>query len=211
LLTPFTSFVAVDQEIANRSGQSTPVRQPLPMPEGVSNLAVAEAAAPLKSMGAMGYGAGGGGMGAVGAMGRAASAAPVRSKRMAADSPLAGLAPAAPPARPEPKAEKEDDQKVAAGGAIVSVVSTAGLSSPELLLAAVKARLAGVRWNEAPRRAGQVTLRIDVDGSGRIVSVAAIAGDPGLVAFLRGKLLNLTSGARATGKLGTWTVAIRVN
>jgi Ca-activated chloride channel family protein len=42
LLTPFTSFVAVDQEIANRTGQSKTVRQPLPMPAGVPNTAVAE-------------------------------------------------------------------------------------------------------------------------------------------------------------------------
>src|SRR4030095_1761734 len=81
LLTPFTSFVAVDHEIANPTRQSTnrrpprpmplraPVprgpppptgrrataRQPLPMPQGVSNMAVAqEGSAPAKST--MGYG-----------------------------------------------------------------------------------------------------------------------------------------------------------
>ena len=43
LLTPFTSFVAIDSEIVNRTGRSDTVRQPLPMPEGVSNYAVAEA------------------------------------------------------------------------------------------------------------------------------------------------------------------------
>jgi len=40
LLTPFTSFVAIDSQVANRTGQAETVRQPLPMPEGVSNLAI---------------------------------------------------------------------------------------------------------------------------------------------------------------------------
>ena len=41
LLTNYTSFLAVDQEIRNtRPEDSTTVRQPLPMPQGVSDLAV---------------------------------------------------------------------------------------------------------------------------------------------------------------------------
>jgi hypothetical protein len=65
LLTAFTSFVAVDHEVVNRTGESTSVRQPLPMPEGVSNLAVAPAAAPPpghQTMRMMGAGSGGGGL-----------------------------------------------------------------------------------------------------------------------------------------------------
>jgi hypothetical protein len=113
LLTPFTSFVAVDQEIANRTGQSKTVRQPLPMPAGVPNTAVAEsgdvravapAAAPAQSFGAL------------------SPPPPPRpaAKHEISDSPLDGLlssssgrsrsharstpAPAAPPAAPEPAA-----------------------------------------------------------------------------------------------------------
>jgi Ca-activated chloride channel family protein len=41
LLTSFTSFLAIDSEIANRTGQVETIRQPLPMPEGVSNYAIA--------------------------------------------------------------------------------------------------------------------------------------------------------------------------
>jgi hypothetical protein len=40
LLTRYTSFVAVDSQVRNVQGDSITVRQPLPMPEGVSNLAV---------------------------------------------------------------------------------------------------------------------------------------------------------------------------
>lgn len=40
LLTAFTSFIAVDEVVANPNGKSQAVKQPLPLPVGVSNLAV---------------------------------------------------------------------------------------------------------------------------------------------------------------------------
>jgi Ca-activated chloride channel homolog len=40
LLTAYTSFVAVDSEIRNKDGKPTTVKQPLPLPEGVSDYAV---------------------------------------------------------------------------------------------------------------------------------------------------------------------------
>ncbi len=40
LLTAYTSFVAVDTQVRNAGGGSTPVTQPLPMPEGVSDAAI---------------------------------------------------------------------------------------------------------------------------------------------------------------------------
>jgi Ca-activated chloride channel family protein len=40
LLTEYTSFIAVDNLVRNVSGESTTVKQPLPLPEGVSDLAV---------------------------------------------------------------------------------------------------------------------------------------------------------------------------
>jgi Ca-activated chloride channel family protein len=42
LLTDYTSFIAVDHVIRNSSGQQTTVDQPLPLPAGVSELAVGE-------------------------------------------------------------------------------------------------------------------------------------------------------------------------
>jgi Ca-activated chloride channel homolog len=41
LLTEFTSFVAVDSQVANTTGAAATVRQPLPMPQGVANSALA--------------------------------------------------------------------------------------------------------------------------------------------------------------------------
>lgn len=40
LLTQFTSFVAIDSEIRNQDGEQTTVKQPLPLPQGVSDYAV---------------------------------------------------------------------------------------------------------------------------------------------------------------------------
>ena len=40
LLTQYTSFIALDSEIRNSSGNYTSVKQPLPLPQGVSNYAV---------------------------------------------------------------------------------------------------------------------------------------------------------------------------
>ncbi|MDB4982170.1 MAG: von Willebrand factor type like domain [Myxococcales bacterium] len=83
LLTPFTSFVAVDREIANHAGQPETVRQPLPMPEGVSNLAVGEqqrSAGSVGMMGVFGGVASGGGLRARGIGAAAASPAPMPSR-----------------------------------------------------------------------------------------------------------------------------------
>jgi Ca-activated chloride channel family protein len=43
LLTRLTSFVAIDSEVVSRGGRPEEVRQPLPLPDGVSDLAVAQA------------------------------------------------------------------------------------------------------------------------------------------------------------------------
>ena len=43
LLTAYTSFVAIDTEVRRKEGDVTSVKQPLPLPEGVDDLAVGEA------------------------------------------------------------------------------------------------------------------------------------------------------------------------
>lgn len=49
LLTAYTSFVAIDTRIRLKNGQATTVRQPLPLPKGVSDLAVGGMVSPMKS------------------------------------------------------------------------------------------------------------------------------------------------------------------
>ena len=40
LLTNYTSFLAIDSEVVNKTGNQNTVKQPLPLPDGVSNLAI---------------------------------------------------------------------------------------------------------------------------------------------------------------------------
>jgi Ca-activated chloride channel family protein len=55
LLTPYTAFIAVDTQIRGSGEQPVTVRQPLPLPQGVSDLAVAgRAAAPVAAYHRMG-------------------------------------------------------------------------------------------------------------------------------------------------------------
>lgn len=65
LLTPYTSFVAVDDAVRNEEGGSVVVEQPLPLPAGVESGAVGYGRASFGSagFGLMGSGAGGGGTG----------------------------------------------------------------------------------------------------------------------------------------------------
>lgn len=42
LLTPYTSFVAIDNQVRNQEGTLEVVNQPLPMPQGVSDMAIAQ-------------------------------------------------------------------------------------------------------------------------------------------------------------------------
>ena len=58
LLTAYTSFIAVDAKVRNVGGKQVVVKQPLPLPQGVSDYAVGEQAGMMR-----GYGGGGMGMG----------------------------------------------------------------------------------------------------------------------------------------------------
>jgi len=54
LLTAYTSFIAIDSERRNRDGNTTIIKQPLPLPDGVSNYAVGASGSALKIKGRRG-------------------------------------------------------------------------------------------------------------------------------------------------------------
>jgi Ca-activated chloride channel family protein len=56
LLTAYTSFVAIDSQVRLVDGQAVTVKQPLPLPQGVSNYAVGEAAAKLSAPSSASFG-----------------------------------------------------------------------------------------------------------------------------------------------------------
>ena len=220
LLTAFTSFVAIDSQVVNQGGQGHSVRQPLPMPEGVSNLAVAEqSASNQKSLGVMGSGYGAGGvahkMGAP-IVARPAPAAPLASapeppppppqKRSVSDSQVQGLdrdgsvAHGRKAGKDEEK-NKADDRKVPASSWVVTAgkSSTVGATAP--LVEAIRAALAAGRAScLAASDAGKpIRVRLTIDGQGRIVRVELVTGDRNAESCLRTALTGLSSATVSRG------------
>jgi Ca-activated chloride channel family protein len=221
LLTAFTSFVAVDTQVVNQGGNGKSVRQPLPMPEGVSNLAVggdAPASSSAPAMGATGIGAPAHRVAAQKskAPGRAPATpalapqpAPVASKDDDAQRDLdvggriASGKHARRSAEDERKEEKNDRRpaarepaawRITAGGAV-------GIGATEPLVVAVRAALAGDRGACLAAAAARKTwkLRLTVDAHGKVVRVDVVAGDQALAACLRASLAGLSSSTFAAG------------
>jgi Ca-activated chloride channel homolog len=158
LLTPFTSFVAVDSEVVNPGGAGDQARQPLPLPEGVSNLAVGEAKAePMRLKAGL--------LRSRGAPAGAASPAP--APPAAADAELA--------APREQRDEREAGSAAAPGAAAVAVAvlreAQAGLGSPAAAREAVRAALARLA---AEGLRGEVELRLTLDATGTAVQVEVL-------------------------------------
>ncbi len=192
LLTPFTSFVAVDSEVVNRGGQGEMVKQPLPLPEGVSNLAVG---GPLRAKSMAGQA-----RGVVG--GVLASPAPPSPTMAQAESAA------------EDKLEKERDdgrigaKKPAAAPQVVVVRdSQSGLASIEGVREAVRSALARLA---AGGLRGEVELRLTLDASGAVVKVEVLrAPDAAARARIEKALRGLQSGARPA-RAATYQVVVRV-
>jgi Ca-activated chloride channel family protein len=218
LLTPFTSFVAVDSQIANRSGRVDTVRQPLPLPEGVSNFAI----------GSKGGGQGLGGIAYSHATG-APAAFPQRTMKRAESQREYAPAPAsAAPTKPasEPASTARADSKAKAGRALAmssdrsaqdekaSVCSVKVLPGKSHSLGDSKALLAVVRRvaeQQGCAKAGStLRLRITVDATGKITKVERLAGDEVLAATIAGKLTGASSTTTAKAPAqGTLEVTIR--
>jgi len=207
LLTPFTSFVAIDSEVVNRTGKSDTVRQPLPMPEGVSNYAVAEAQAMAPSPATMQ------------APAYKRMAAPVARPAMVRERStmdnLSGIgigglgtrAVSEHAAAPEPRksslakdedAENKPRDKAKTGHCTVSVtVDNAEHTGNTKALRALVEKAARALDCQS---AGAVKMRITLDSAGRITRVDLVAGDSGAGKALVRRLTGATSGTRADGQ-----------
>ena len=237
LLTAFTSFVAVDSQVVNAGGNGKSVRQPLPMPEGVSNLAVAdEALSGLASPGAHGgmmflnapakgrekasdKSAGGfGGMGTGAGVGHGAAGSAAQAPR--AERSIAMPAPSAPP--PQALARRRDDSRAAdAKGKkdarpaqaawVVTVGQTTALAGTGPLVEAVRAALASGRAaclaGGAPGQG--LRVRLTIDARGKVQRVELVAGDRGAEGCLRALFARLASSTVAQGA-GVGTVELTI-
>jgi hypothetical protein len=216
LLTPFTSFVAVDSQVVNRSGTAETVRQPLPMPEGVSNLAIGSGAGQ-----ALGY---------LHAAGMPA-AAPRHAMRKTEAQQMYDLAPAsvAPSSilkelpSVERAAGKEGKARALADSSnktardekapVCSVKLTPGksqsLGDSKALLAVIR-RVAAQQGCSQAKPGSTLRLRITVDGAGKIAKVERLTGDEAIAAAIANKLTgeSSTTAAKAAPE-GTLEVTIK--
>ena len=214
LLTPFTSFVAIDSEVVNRTGKSDTVRQPLPMPEGVSNLAVASASQPMTANSPAPSG-----------MMRQMSGKAVRNAPMR-------LEPMSSPAKVEKKAERDDmlsglgglgsstganeggdakakehaKDKESACSVTVKIDKAEGASDTQALRALVERTAKALACSAT----SEIKLRITLDGSGKIARVVVMSGDRKVGEAIGRKLTSATTATRATVDKATVEVTITV-
>jgi Ca-activated chloride channel family protein len=218
LLTAFTSFVAIDSQVVNAGGQGHSVRQPLPLPEGVSNLALEQPAAsapaglksPMKAMRSVGASGGGGTASGKGAFGIPVPMAPAPE-------------PAPPPARiargdVDAKASKDEEKEkresskthAAAAAWVVTAGKSATVGATAPLVEAIRAALLSGR---APCLAVSdpnhlIRFRLTIDAHGRVVRVDLITVDHNAEACLRAALAGLSSATVAAHGAPTGMVEI---
>jgi Ca-activated chloride channel family protein len=224
LLTPFTSFVAVDSQVVNRAGQLETVRQPLPMPEGVSNLAVGSAG-PEQALRGIAYSHVTG----------APAAQPLRAAKKSESRPMvapkpASAAPSAPISglastargagkggRVDALADGNDEAEGKAAkdkkAPVCSVRLTPGksqnLGDSKALLAIIR-RVAEQQGCPQAKPGSTLRLRVTVDRAGKITKVERLAGDEATAAAIANKLTGESSTTLAkAAPEGTLEVTIR--
>jgi Ca-activated chloride channel family protein len=229
LLTPFTSFVAIDSQVVNPNGQSDTVRQPLPMPEGVSNYAIGQArqsmAMPMPAaMPAYAHAA---------KKSVASSNAPMRAAA-AAEAPRSAPEPAGRRAKDIDslmglsaygatggagkgrgdfggrlaKAEVADEKEKDKTSCTVSVKvdKAEGASDPQALRGLVERTAHAVACGGV----GTLRLRLTLDGAGKIAKIEVVAGDRKAGAAMARKLQGAVSATRATAAKATVEVTITI-
>lgn len=190
LLTSQTSFVAVDTEVRNAGGQSTPVTQPLPLPEGVSNAAVGAqkmmAYAPAPA--APGLTRGGGWT--------AHRKARVGSQGAMADMAMGPRSEEIREHAPEAKAEP-----------VAAALANLACSRTDLTLTTLQRELARVFQEADVRRASAglgrgLQVQLQVDAQGRITALAFPSGSS-VPEALRKALVGRRLAAWAPGQAGS--------
>ena len=162
LLTAYTSFVAIDSEDRAQGEKPVTVEQPLPLPEGVSNLAVGRSygAAARKSM----------------AMPQSGPPPAGSYRLLTKERKTEGIMEDAAPAPGRETAEKDEEQRLVGFFAIEKVTVEAGISETSVRRAIEKARNAISNCLKASLsgNGGKLELSIHVGASGEIKSVKVL-------------------------------------
>ena len=157
LLTAYTSFVAIDTEIRLKDGQATTVRQPLPLPQGVSDLAVGGNAFAKQST-------------AYYAPGRLRKGEALALREV--DREVKDKRPASEPESPKPALEK-------AGVEIEKITVSEGMSTAAVKKVIEKhIRTIKLCYQQAlgksPKLKGKIGFEWIIDRSGRVVKVKVV-------------------------------------
>jgi Ca-activated chloride channel homolog len=155
LLTAYTSFVAVDSQVRNPGGSPATVVQPLPLPEGVPDAAVAWVGSASRPM----------------ACAPPPSAAPaVRTSRTGAGWEAAA----------QDRPERREQAKAAHGPRILAFSGITGTSDPASLHRELAARLKDPALVAALAALPPgTTLALEVDGAGQVLSATFSQAFPG--------------------------------
>jgi Ca-activated chloride channel family protein len=218
LLTPFTSFVAVDSQVVNRSGNLETVRQPLPMPEGVSNLAIGSGAG--QALGMLASPAVGAPAGASQHALRKTEPRHMYDLEPAFAAPSSILKEPVSEARASGKEGKgraladsnnktAQDEKAPACSVKVTPGKSQSLGDSKALLAVIR-RVAAQQGCSPARPGSTLRLRITVNGAGKIAKVERLSGDEAIAAAIAHKLTgeSSTTAAKAAPE-GTLEVTIK--
>ncbi|OQX21508.1 MAG: trypsin, partial [Desulfobacteraceae bacterium IS3] len=189
LLTQYTSFVAIDSLVRNKDGKSTTVKQPLPLPQGVSDYAVGgQQRRAIITSGAK-------------SVPRSLAFAPSMQMREAAAPPPTSPEMAAPPKPSEPipfTSAKEDEKADIASSANnaykILIAETTTVSEDKIKVTAgtltVKqiqeviqqhleqielCRQAALQKNPALK--GEAVVKVTLDGSGKVTAAEFLSKD----------------------------------
>lgn len=197
LLTAYTSFVAIDSEVRNKNGQPVTVKQPLPLPQGVSNLAVGGMAPPSPMPAQASRGGG---------VMKAKSLAPMsipEEAETSLDGSLGGTT--------ESKDEKKQAQLIKVENLAVSgaLDKPAAQSLVESKLAALENCLA--KSLKTPSATGKIRLTITIGADGKVANVVVALGNlknKQLEKCLGDEIKKWSFAATSDGKPATVTVTL---
>lgn len=195
LLTAFTSFVAVDSEVANNTQELTSVKQPLPLPEGVSNYAIGSKGMVLQS--------------------RVKSRRSTMAPRAPSGIPTeAAIAPGRLETRSGvPRAlaeEKETTQDTVAWNIMITDVDAKGLTDTAPILKAVEERLHKAQ-KQCHLSKQIIKLELVIDSKGNMIRVAILeAQNKNEASCVVESLKKLTSKTKAKGSEGVLKITFRV-
>lgn len=160
LLTAYTSFVAVDERVRNAGGESTTIKQPLPLPAGVTDTAVSGGFAGSGSASGRGY-----------ALAERRSRPAPRPTKASADVDA-----------PVEESESRPDPRPRVAVRVISVSGKIG----EAALGATLRRLQGRLASCAPGGSGRTfEVTLTIDARGRITGVKFSGTDSGGAAARR--------------------------